>query len=97
MQQPQSDIVKAVETAIMDRQTLFVESLHGTACILPMEDYIRLTEMKNTLHNVICRAQEGNILGLLQVVEAFSTWLLEGGGETYTLGGGGGQEDARTL
>ena len=80
-----NELVKAVDSAILDRQTMFITTEQGTACVLPMEDYIRLVEMKTTLANVVRHVQRRDMEGVLMSVELFSKWLLEGGGESYTL------------
>ncbi|WOL31416.1 hypothetical protein [Microcoleus phage My-WqHQDG] len=84
----------ALSSAILDRRATFIESEHGMACILPMEDYIRLMSVNSTLAHVIRHIQDRNMQGVLETVKSFSKWLLEGGGEDYTLNG---EPDANTL
>ena len=79
------ELMAALSSAILDRQPGFIESEHGRACILPMEDYIRLMEINSTLAHVVRHIQDRNMQGVLETVESFSKWLLEGGGENYTL------------
>ena len=88
------ELLKALDSAILDRQTMSINTAQGKACIIPIQDYIRLIEMKNTLTRVVTSIQGGDMLGVIDAVEVFSKWLLEGGGESYTLEGG---LDARTM
>lgn len=82
---PSEEVMRAVYSAVLDRQTSFIELEEGTACILPMEDYIRFMGMKDTLTHVVTYMNQRNIAGVVHTVETFSKWLLAGGGEVYTL------------
>ena len=81
-------ILLALSEVILDRQIRFVHSEAGSACILPIEQYIRLLQMEATVYTIMGRAREGDVQGIVDVVEGLAKWLLEGGGERYyTVGG----------
>jgi hypothetical protein len=93
-QEAERSVLVALNLAIMDRQVVLIECLEGTACIIPVEDYIRYTEMENTLKSVITLVQERDMGALAHTIEEFSKWLLEGGGERHITIPDGGEEDA---
>lgn len=87
MQQPLAeDLVRALQSVVLDRQTHVIDTPDGSACMMPLEDYIRLVEMKGTLASVMEQAKAGDILAIQYLLEQFSTWLLEDMGSKYTRG-----------
>lgn len=78
--------MRALHSVIMDRQTHIIHVGSDTACMMPMGDYIQLLEMKRTLEAIIPRAMVGDILAIQDILEQYSSWVLEGGGNQYVRG-----------
>lgn len=86
------ELMKALHCVLLDKQTKLINTDQGTACMLPLENYIQLMEMKTVVEAIIPSARVGDILNIQHLVEQFSTWLLEESGNNYTRG-----EDAGAL
>lgn len=87
MHQPlPEDLMRALQSVVLDKQTHVIDTPDGSACMLPLEDYIQLMEMKGTLASIMDRAKAGDILAIQYILEQFSTWLLEDMGSKYTRG-----------
>lgn len=74
---------QVLQSVVLDRQTRTIKTPDGTAVMLPLQAYIKLSYMERTLMTVIMRSQEGDLMGLNQVLDSFSIWFLRGGGEEY--------------
>lgn len=81
-----SAALAALQRTILDGVTSIVDLPEGSACILPVEEYVTLVEMQRVLRLMIIMTRDRDMEGLVDEVEAFSTWVLEGGGN-YTRGG----------
>ena len=91
------DLHQVLQSVALDRQTRTIKTPDGNAVMLPLQNYIKLSYMERTLMTVIMKAQEGDLMGLNQVLDSFSIWFLHGGGEEYIEyppEGGGGHDGA---
>lgn len=80
---PEDSLHQVLQSVIMDRQTRTIKTPDGTAVMLPLQSYIKLSYMERTLMTVIMKAQEGDLIGLNDVLDSFSIWFMHGGGEEY--------------
>lgn len=86
MQSSHEAALAALQRTILDGTTNIVDLPEGSACILPVEKYVTLIEMQRVLRLMIIMTRDRDMEGLINQVETFSTWVLEGGGK-YTRGG----------
>lgn len=85
MQSSHEAALAALQRTILDGTTNIVDLPEGSACILPVKEYVTLVEMQRVLRLMIIMTRDRDMEGLINQVEAFSTWVLEGG-NNYTRG-----------
>jgi hypothetical protein len=87
MHQPQpEEVMAALQSVVLDRRTHIINTPDGKACMMPVEDYIRLVEMGKYFRVMACQVRNEDMVGLRQSLEEYATWLLEGGGNDYVRG-----------
>jgi len=79
------ELLSILDKVVQDRHTSHISTDLGGAALIPMEHYIRLLKIEDSLRVVLSHASVGNVQGIVDTVEGISIWLLEGGGERYVI------------